>query len=348
MRFLAIISFIVNLRNLLIDKQSSNFFLVMVVAFSLGCNKENLSWNLPKENPRDKGVRLFTLPLRYMPNGKIIAKGELYANDPFYANEYGHCWDSYKWPTIEKSRSNLGMGSSNLIFETILDSLNPNVSHYFRTYSVHEYGIIYGSQVLFKVCNRTQINDVINPKTGRIWMDRNLGAERVSLSRDDSISFGDLYQWGRGTDGHQCRKSNIGGPISKEDMPGHSNFISSYYESDWRNPQNNSLWQGEQGINNPCPVGYRLPTDTEWQEEFMSWDSLNSYGAFKSPLKLSFTGYRRSFDGSLPTNSHVFGCYWSSTVYGSNAQVLYFSEDNNVSIVNQKRIFGYAVRCIKD
>jgi len=33
-------------------------------------------------------------------------------------------------------------------------------------------------------------------------MDRNLGASQVAKSPTDPLSFGDLFQWGRGTDGH--------------------------------------------------------------------------------------------------------------------------------------------------
>ena len=36
---------------------------------------------------------------------------------------------------------------------------------------------------------------------------------------------------------------------------------------DWRTPQNNNLWQGVSGTNNPCPAGFRLPTETELETE---------------------------------------------------------------------------------
>ena len=54
---------------------------------------------------------------------------------------------------------------------------------------------------------------VLNFKTvvganGRVWMDRNLGASQVATSSTDTNSYGDLYQWGRGADGHQLRISN--------------------------------------------------------------------------------------------------------------------------------------------
>jgi hypothetical protein len=52
--------------------------------------------------------------------------------------------------------------------------------------------------------NATIVNDVTNPTTGKTWMDRNLGASQVANSSTDAASYGDLYQWGRRADGHQC------------------------------------------------------------------------------------------------------------------------------------------------
>jgi len=40
----------------------------------------------------------------------------------------------------------------------------------------------------------TTVVDVTNPTTGRIWMDRNLGATQVATSSTDLNSYGDLYQ----------------------------------------------------------------------------------------------------------------------------------------------------------
>lgn len=59
-------------------------------------------------------------------------------------------------------------------------------------------------------CNGTptEIVEVLNLITGRVWMDRNLGASRVATSSTDEAAYGDLYQWGRFGDGHQCRKSD--------------------------------------------------------------------------------------------------------------------------------------------
>src|SRR5574344_16243 len=160
--------------------------------------------------------------------------------------------------------------------------------------------------------------DVYNPATSKIWMDRNLGASQVATSSTDAAAYGDLYQWGRATDGHESRTSGTTATLATSDTPGHGNFIttgSSPY--DWRSPQNDNLWQGVSGTNNPCPSGYRLPTAAELEEERLSWSSNNAAGAFASPLKLPVAGGRSFGNGSLGSVGSS-GRYWSSTVGGTN------------------------------
>jgi len=194
---------------------------------------------------------------------------------------------------------------------------------------------------------------VINPTTGKIWMDRNLGAKEVASSSSDVESFGDLYQWGRGKDGHQLRTSNTTTTFSTTDVPGHNKFIlaDDFYGaptlSDWRISLNNNLWQGLNGVNNPCPSGYRIPTENELVEEYSTWSSQNAAGAFLSPLKLPMAN-GRNIKGGILTNG--FGGYWSSTVNAESNNVvrfLYF-HNTNVEISNWNRANGCSIRCIKD
>lgn len=188
--------------------------------------------------------------------------------------------------------------------------------------------------------------DVTNPATGEIWKDRNLGASQVATSSTDVASYGDLYQWGRAADGHQSRTSATTYTLSSSDTPGHGDFIiNGNSPFDWRNPQNESLWQGVSGINNPCPSGYRLPTEAEWEAERMSWNSNNSAGAFASPLKLPVAGRRTSNSGAL-SGVGLDGYYWSSTVGATDSQRLYFSVVAQMS--GASRAYGASVRCIKE
>ena len=104
--------------------------------------------------------------------------------------------------------------------------------------------------------------------------------------------------------------------------------------------------QGVDGINNPCPAGYRLPTEAEWNAEVNSWISNNPAGAIASSLKLPMAGGRSRSSGSLFSVS-ANGFYWSSTVSGSGARRLGFSS-GPAYMYNDGRALGVSVRCIKD
>lgn len=203
-----------------------------------------------------------------------------------------------------------------------------------------------GEDVYDDECN--VYGSVLNTTTNECWLDRNLGAEQVATSSTDLLAYGDLYQWGRLDDGHQLRTSLTTSTLATSDTPGHANFITnSNSPFDWRNPQNDNLWQGVDGVNNPCPVGFRIPTETEWEAERLSWISNNSAGAFASPLKLTLTGVREGNTGSIIwPEDH--GLYWSSTINSINSRNLDFTPSFGAGMFNNVRTKGYAVRCIKD
>jgi uncharacterized protein (TIGR02145 family) len=196
--------------------------------------------------------------------------------------------------------------------------------------------------------------DLYSPVTGKIWMDRNLGAARVATSIDDFNGYGSLFQWGRAADGHQLinwTNATTGTPVTTttsstlNNTPSNATFIIALTTPyDWRQNPNNDLWQGATGTNNPCPSGYRVPTETEWQAEINSWETATLAGAFASPLKLCATGVRSSGNGLVMATND--GCYWSSTVSGSKSRFLNFN--SSVNWYDFERGYGISIRCIKN
>jgi len=236
-------------------------------------------------------------------------------------------------------------------------------------------------------------------KTGRIWMDKNLGAKRVATSPRDSLAVGFYYQWGRGSDGHQeflsapfYRSGNyyaqnngypylngiyeidmlgyLGGSygktglpnyvqISSSDTPNHNAFIATNYGNDpstvtfntkdfaqfnWRYPPNDNLWQGINGVNNPCPTNFRVPTSAEWQAEINTWPQpaydnyVENEVAFNSPLKLPYSNYRDT-NGQFISFNQDFnpayfndkkGYYWSSSTFD------YITEVGSTPVITHK------------
>ena len=195
-------------------------------------------------------------------------------------------------------------------------------------------------------------DEVFNPVTGRIWKDRNLGASQVATSSTDADAYGDLYQWGRATEGHEVRTSGISSTNATTAVPNDGNvwdglFITeNIYPRNWLTSLDNTLWQGTGGTNNPCPAGFRLPTEAEWEAEYLSWSGNNAAGAFDSPLKLTAGGSRSVYNG-LFFDLGSAGIYWSSSIQSVTARRLLFS-GSNASIGSGDRGFGFSVRCIKD
>jgi uncharacterized protein (TIGR02145 family) len=256
----------------------------------------------------------------------------------------GVVWSTSTNPTVSlstKTTDGSGIGS----FTSNITSLVPNTTYYFRAYGTNSIGTGYGNEI--SITTNSLCSGCVHSATGKIWMDRNLGASQVATSSTDNASYGDLYQWGRGTDGHQLSTSGITNTLSGSDSPGHPNFIRhSTFPDDWRSPQNDNLWQGVNGINNPCPSGFRLPTYSELDAERAIFSSQDAAGAFASVLKLPIAHYRSRVTGG-PNGVNIVGNYWSSTVTGNLVQQLGINS-SSAFMGPDHRSNGMSVRCIKD
>ena len=193
------------------------------------------------------------------------------------------------------------------------------------------------------------------------WMDRNLGARRVATALNDVLSYGNHYQWGRPADGHEISVWNGATTtsgrgfadataleaLSATTTPGHPNFILTNAGTfDWLATQADpDRWAtANQG---PCPAGYHVPTNNEWNtaDTFGAWN--NNTDTFNSSLKLPSAGHRSRINGVLILQGTV-GYYWSSTVGGTNARYLYFNSTAANAGNFYHRAFGFSVRCLKD
>lgn len=202
--------------------------------------------------------------------------------------------------------------------------------------------------------------------TGKVWLDRNLGALQVATSATDKDAMGDLYQWGRAADGHQVvtRTNGDNTDALTEVYAGeasNSNAVIGINEWDgkhinsatlnWLATPENTLWSVATAENNPCPSGFRVPTVSEFTQEVLTWSSFDDAGAFGSPLKISNNGWRNS-SGSFHFKTISMNL-WTSTVNAEGTAAYRFSiysEDGSLilpSLTPRSVSRSFGVRCIK-
>ena len=209
-----------------------------------------------------------------------------------------------------------------------------------------------------KVVTKPWTYGTVTTATGRVWLDRNLGASRVATSSTDTQAYGDYYQWGRPADGHQTKyltnnnSTGFTNTRSATAVPSTDLWIAPNDGSnDWLSTPDNTLWTGSNPATNPCPAGFRIPTDSEWEAERIKWSTNNAAGAFASPLKLTRPGMLTGFGsgGATYTAKDNFGQYLTQTAY-TNGGARYFGiEQNNAWFdSNYYKSHGMSVRCIQD
>ena len=206
---------------------------------------------------------------------------------------------------------------------------------------------------------------------GNIWLNNNLGANysntnhsafdpaHQATNTNDFNAAGSLFQWGRRADGHELVNRSSGSTTptngrttTKSDNPNHSLFIhygSSFPPLTWRITQGPNLWNGENSTNNPCPTGFRLPTEGEWAAY---GTALNGVSGVEGDLKLSTTGYRYDVAGDIRFNGPPNRFYWSSTYSTTSTNINHFAIRFDIRETLTRVVAttsqGHAVRCIQN
>jgi uncharacterized protein (TIGR02145 family) len=161
-----------------------------------------------------------------------------------------------------------------------------------------------------------------------------------SYSTDETI-YGSLYQWGRYHDGHESRSSanyptndnsNESSPVVTNSSDGqvplsdvsYGKFIKNNNSSsryDWSQTRNDLLWGDNsitiphsKGIADPCPSGFRVPSQAEWASIVAGVGTGN-----QSTVSNTYLGVNKWqwVDGSstLPSNTPGFLIYPPASTY---------------------------------
>ena len=265
----------------------------------------------------------------------------------------GVCWSTTINPTINNNKTVDGSGLGT--FTSNITGLLPSTTYYVRAYATNLQGTAYGEQRTFKT--KPMGGVMIN---GVYWAICNLDVGGVFCA--NTYDYGAYYQWGRLTDGHENPTSGTTTTLSTTDNPGHSNFIlAGASPLDWRDPRNDFLWNSGtetspiKTVNDPCPVGWRVPTQTELESLINTdyvWITLNGINGYfckdkttNKSLFLPAAGVRDCYDGSL-MNIGWDGGYWSNTPYNIGAILLSFNEFS--TNFYSYRSFGFSVRCVAE
>ena len=181
------------------------------------------------------------------------------------------------------------------------------------------------------------------------FMSHNLGAD-TSVDPHTPVKElnGDYYQWGKNAPDGDV-DAVIGG---------------STWGDQGGSTANGNWTPNAKGPQDPCPSGYRVPSQAEWvavneyNEDFRTgpftsgtteYGSALHYGpdASTKSLTLPAAGYRYNTSGALNIRGSN-GYYWSSAENGSSAYVLGFGSSSVTPTINLTRTFGFSVRCIAE
>lgn len=193
----------------------------------------------------------------------------------------------------------------------------------------------------------------------------------------DYRTFGNLFQWGRKPDGHEIITDRVerimttspflpdgitqtvrGSTTVQSDNPTHALFInvSSTGSMDWRVNSDTTLWSSEASTNNPCPIGFRVPTVAELQALFAKAETNISRRVGSNFRNNALTttptsSANETITGSVNRDYNTLT--WSSTTNASGVASYVFFNTSSTDLQSfagtfaRSNALGCAVRCIR-
>jgi len=207
----------------------------------------------------------------------------------------------------------------------------------------------------------TAIYTIVRAKDGNVWLQQNLGATAVATSINDSLALGDLYQWGRWSDGHQKRNPE---PKTKEPftlprnnpsglpLGGQHYFIVTWWtigsiDDTWESPIPTDV-SNNNGCD-PCKAlgsNWRLPTIEEWNKVIEAETISDNISGYNSNLKIIPAGWRSTKNTFLNEVGNA-SWFWSNNASTTNAAFGVQISNNKVfNNYSDSRSHGASVRCI--
>jgi uncharacterized protein (TIGR02145 family) len=221
--------------------------------------------------------------------------------------------------------------------------------------------------------NHRFVYGIITSGSGQIWLNNNLGANYTKVGHanfdpvhqastsTDYNAYGNLFQWGRQADGHErinWTSSTAGTPLAATSTtttgvntitPTGSYIVATTSPNDWYTPGTAGNKRWAIAVNDPCPVGFHVPTLAEWDIERKYWNITTGASAWGTTLRLTFASNREGnkTGGFLFTGTRAD--YWTSTLDPSATNYAFRVIFGNSYLTHSSQLStSMPVRCIKN
>jgi uncharacterized protein (TIGR02145 family) len=286
--------------------------------------------------------------------GQITQVGVVYGIAKGLTNSKTLCKPSAGTPTFGTRVATIAYGSNewvNTINLTVLSTETTNsqgtttfyvAPYYAKLFAVKNGITYYGPEIEF-LPNWPEVS-----ADSKTWVGANLGALNVAASSTDVNSYGWYYNWGKPTDGHQFVTSPASATQFSTDTPTPGIFTGTENKTTWQTTRNDNLWNGVNGINNPCPSGWRLPTKAEWTSFTTTLTaSTATASAYDSALKLPAQMGRDRNGTPYAQANNTNNIYWSGDASNPTWSWAHYSGGIQLNPATSTT-YGAAVRCIKN
>jgi len=268
----------------------------------------------------------------------------------------GVCWSTTQNPTTLDPHTSDGTGTGT--FTSQLSGLNSNTPYYVRAWAINSAGTAYGNTLSFTTLQ--VLPDTVSDIDKNIYHMVTIGAQvwLVENLRVTHYRNGDPIpnvtadaQWKTLTTGAYCMYDNLAGNAGTYGL---------LYN-----------WYTVNDARKICPLGWHVPTETEWSalSSFLGgkniaggkmkstgtieqgnglWYSPNAGATNSSGFSALPAGYRINYGNYYSINNVAY--FWSATDTTSVNAWNYVLDANNESLIRNYNFqtFGISIRCCKD
>ena len=202
-----------------------------------------------------------TSPFTVIDSTSAVFGGDVKSDGESPVIARGVCWSTSQKPTVSDSHTSDGNGLG--VFNSTLLGLTPNTIYYVRAYATNAIGTTYGEQKSFKTehlgepcANATAVTDY----DGNVYNILQIGAQCWMKENLRTTHYSD------GTPiPYQLVNSKTSpyryAPNNDQSLVQQYGYLYNTKAAMYNAPSSTSNPSGEQGI---CPIGWHLPSDSEW------------------------------------------------------------------------------------